>query len=402
MSKQYDVHPLAQLFPPMSDDEFRGLRDDIRNNGQREPIRLLDGAILDGVHRQRACQDLGIDPETKPFTDQNPLAYVMSMNLNRRHLTKSQRAIVAADALPLFEKEAKKRQGTRTDKHSGKNARKSEPEHRARDDAAKAFNVSPRYVEAAKVIAGHSPELAKDVRSGKRTISRAMKTVKQQKRQEQREEAAKCSPEGQGIITGDFRKACGCIKDESVDFIFTDPPYDKAAGPTIYADLSEFAARVLRPGGWCLAYSGRFRGLDDMNNMGKHLAYGWMFACIHSGGCPRFRNLKLQVGWKPILGFYKPPLDVWWDWFPDSASGGREKGHHEWQQAEGEAAHFIESMCPKGGTVCDPFCGSGTTLIAAKRIERLGVGFEIDAGTAALARQRLVDVTHTESQMEPT
>ena len=73
----------------------------------------------------------------------SPLDFVISMNLKRRQLTASQKAIIAADALPQFEKEAKKRQGERTDKHPDKNVRKSEPEHRARDDAAKAFRVNP-------------------------------------------------------------------------------------------------------------------------------------------------------------------------------------------------------------------------------------------------------------------
>jgi DNA modification methylase len=92
----------------------------------------------------------------------------------------------------------------------------------------------------------------------------------------------------------------------------------------------------------------------------------------------RYRKYKLYNGWKPIVGFYKPPLEVWWDWFSDHASGGAEKSDHPWQQAQSEAEHFIQSLTPVGGVVCDPFCGSGTTVVAAKTLGRKWVGFEIN------------------------
>ena len=183
MSKEYGIHPLARLFPAMSDDAYRHLRDDIREQGLLQFITLLDGQILDGVHRNRACRDLGVDAETKPFNGDDPLAYVLSMNLKRRHLTQGQKAMIAADALPQFEKEAKKRQ--QLSKGRGKKGPAKMPDLKrdARDDAAKAFDVSPRYVSSAKTIAEHSPKLASDVRSGKRRIGQAMKIVKQQERQ---------------------------------------------------------------------------------------------------------------------------------------------------------------------------------------------------------------------------
>ncbi|MCG2685420.1 MAG: site-specific DNA-methyltransferase [Planctomycetales bacterium] len=46
-------------------------------------------------------------------------------------------------------------------------------------------------------------------------------------------------------------------------------------------------------------------------------------------------------------------------------------------------------LCPAGGNVVDPFCGSGTTLVAAKRLGRKWLGIEIDSGVAASARKRI-------------
>ena len=401
MSKDYGIHRLARKIPSMSDDEYRKLKDDIRKHGLVEPITLYEDKILDGTHRAKACKELGIEPETTVFDKGSPLAYVISKNVKRRHLSKSQKAMLALELLPEFEREAKQRQ-RQAGKLAGKGERKvtekiQEPSREATADAARAADVNSRYISDAKHIQGHSSALADDVRSGKRTISQAKKIVKQQERQRQREAAVVTTPTGEGIVAGDFREAGKSIQDGSVDLIFTDPPYgNDTIG--LYADLAKFAERVLRPGGWCLSYTGILFLPPVLTKMGEHLKYGWTFVCIHSGGEPRFRMLSIRNGWKPIVGFYRPPSNPWWDWFSDRVSGGKEKDHHEWQQAESEAAHFIKILCPKGGIVCDPFCGSGTTLAAAKRLGREGIGFEIDAGTAAVARQRLDDVTHNVAQ----
>ena len=123
--------------------------------------------------------------------------------------------------------------------------------------------------------------------------------------------------------------------------------------------------------------------------MSNYLTYGWVFVVQHTGGDIRFRKFKLLNKWKPIVGFFKPPLSVWWEWVRDLVSGGKEKDIHPWQQAIGEARHFIHALSPKGGLVCDPFAGSGTTCLAAKELERQWVAFEKDQDTVRKARERL-------------
>jgi hypothetical protein len=69
---------------------------DIRSNGLRHAIVTYNGAILDGRNRYLACLAAGVEPRFKEYEGDNPLGYVTSLNLLRRHLNESQRALVAA------------------------------------------------------------------------------------------------------------------------------------------------------------------------------------------------------------------------------------------------------------------------------------------------------------------
>lgn len=93
----FTVHEAAELFPLITGPEFRALVDDISKNGQMEPVVLdSEGRIIDGRNRARACEALNIHPITKRYDGDNVLQFVVSHNLHRRHLTDSQRAMIAA------------------------------------------------------------------------------------------------------------------------------------------------------------------------------------------------------------------------------------------------------------------------------------------------------------------
>lgn len=88
-----EPHPLATQFPTMNDKDFSALVDDIKAHGQREPIVVFQGAILDGRHRAKACALLGIEPTYRTFDGDEAAAALLakSLNVHRRHLTREQR-----------------------------------------------------------------------------------------------------------------------------------------------------------------------------------------------------------------------------------------------------------------------------------------------------------------------
>lgn len=185
------IHRLAEYFPILEGEEFDLLVEDIKKNGQLEPIVMVDGEILDGVNRWRACEQLGIEPKIKQYTGIDPLGYVISENIRRRHLDTSQRAMLATEMLPEFERQAGERKTEAAKKQrpegsTGFISRGSEyPEHdeqRARDDAAKLFGVSGESVQRAKRIkAGTSEEVVKDIIRGKRTVGEVDNEIRKKK-----------------------------------------------------------------------------------------------------------------------------------------------------------------------------------------------------------------------------
>src|SRR4029077_1311698 len=76
--------------------EFDELVADVKTNGLHEPIVVFEEKILDGRNRYRACQAAGVEPTYTTYQGDDPLALVISLNLKRRHLNESQRAMVAA------------------------------------------------------------------------------------------------------------------------------------------------------------------------------------------------------------------------------------------------------------------------------------------------------------------
>jgi len=193
LKRQFEVHPVASIFPMMSEAEYQGLKQDIAENGQEEPIVVWQGQLIDGRNRLKACEELGIEPDWVELDEEaDPVKYVISHNLHRRHLDESQRAMVGARLRKVFDDEAKERQGTRTD--IVENLPQSS-KGRSRDKAGEAVAVSGKSVDAAtKVLTQGSPELAEMVDRGEVKVSKAATLVKKVKSKEKQTEIISKGP----------------------------------------------------------------------------------------------------------------------------------------------------------------------------------------------------------------
>jgi hypothetical protein len=192
-------HPIANIFPLIEGDAFQELVADIKTHGVREPIWLYDGQILDGRNRYRACLEAGVEPRFSNYEDGDPLAFVISLNLRRRHLNASQLALVALEIEAIEAKLAKERM------LAGK---KLDPKQQiaggqARDKAAEAIDVNRQYVSDAKKIKAEAPQLAAEIKAGSKTITQAKREIAETKRKHDLQRPAQVTL-APGLYHGDF------------------------------------------------------------------------------------------------------------------------------------------------------------------------------------------------------
>jgi ParB family chromosome partitioning protein len=165
-------HEYANLFPMLQGEALDGLREDIRQHGVREPVVFLDGAILDGRNRYMCARDIGAEYPRVEYEGNDPLGYVISHNLHRRHLTESQRAMVA-------QKLANLSHGGDRKSDQGANL-PLEPEAPAVTvaQAAEMLSVSERSVKSARKVAEEAPyEVSSAVETGHMPVSLAAKVA---------------------------------------------------------------------------------------------------------------------------------------------------------------------------------------------------------------------------------
>jgi site-specific DNA-methyltransferase (adenine-specific) len=179
-----------------------------------------------------------------------------------------------------------------------------------------------------------------------------------------------------------------------VDWIITDPPYGADAIP-FYSLLGQWAVTNLKTGGSCLVMTGQLCLPEVLAVLTISLRYHWTLAWLMPGGMPtQIWPRKVSCFWKPVIWLTNGP-SVAEHMLTDvlhNKPNDRDKADHHWGQADAGFAQLIDVFTQPGDTICDPFCGGGTTGLAAVALRRKFIGIDADAAAIEMTRKRLAEL----------
>lgn len=382
---QIAFHEIANIFPLLQGEELASLVEDIQENGLIEPIWLYEDKILDGRNRYTACCEAGVEPTFRHYEGDDPIGFVISLNIKRRDLTSTAKAIAAYKALPLYEAEAKKRQGERTDldiptKMSGGGG---EAVHLV----AKRFQTSGTYVKYVRALDEDSPEIYQRMANGKLTIMEAKKEAKLEDYQIRMKELQ--VNEGELWQLGRHFLYCGdntseaflgLCRQHEIAFAFADPPYN--AGVADWDEGFTWEHDYLFDLAPIVAVTPGIASIQDFLCK-TSMPYKWMMSCYIDNGMTRG---ALGFGnWIAIPLFYDElPKQIrsMKDFLQVSISiDERDATGHKGQKPLPLLSHLVGMFAKESEVVCDPFLGTGTTLIACEQKGRVCIGAERDLET---------------------
>jgi hypothetical protein len=191
------THPLAELFPSLSPDDFAALVEDIKENGQQFSI-VVDqtGLLIDGRMRLAACEKAGVEPAFEFLEEgQDPVAFIWSANGKRRQMTKGQMAMIAAAAFTV-----------ETTENNGQRGRPSKG-HAA---AAKAAGVSAERFSHSLSVREFAPHLMQEVINGQTSLDEAYKQALANKK------AREWRDDGLRMLRGADRDLAQRVEDQEI------------------------------------------------------------------------------------------------------------------------------------------------------------------------------------------
>ena len=348
----------------------------------------------------RICRELGIKPiiSVKDFDDlDHEKLFVGECALLGRNLNDFQRTELALKLKPTLQAIAK-----RNESLGGKGVKSFTPLKRVNEkigNHAQVSHITVRKVE--NILREASPTLIDKARLGQKTIHKVFRLTQKDQRRKQIEEEARNYNDIQGqrqannyeLFNDDFRNVK--LTANSIDLIFTDPPYPKIWFPN-YSDLAKLAAETLVSGGSLVTYCNQSQIpqiIQVIVNAG--LCYCHIIAVILDNKAtefPRDYQRGITYKYKPLLWFVKGTREENPELLSDVIYSKKpEKHKHPWEQSPIEPAHVIPRLTKANGKsiVLDPMMGSGVTGIVALGLKRRFIGIDKNPMTFQIAKANI-------------
>lgn len=209
-----------------------------------------------------------------------------------------------------------------------------------------------------------------------------------------------CKPRPNSITHGDCIDVMSGWSSASVDLIVTDPPYlvrykDRSGRSILNDESGEWLApafaemyRLLKPGSFCVSFYG-WNSADQFMAAWRTAGFrivGHLVFCKPYASSRRFLRYQHEMAYLLAKGDARKPASPMPDVLKWSGTGNR---LHPTQKPVSILKPIIRSFSAPGAIVLDPFCGSGSTLMAATRVERRYLGIELDAAHFRTASRRM-------------
>jgi len=401
-----------QLMPELPAWEYEALKESIRQYGVLMPVvRDESGVLIDGHHRSRACNELGIKNvptiTLAGLTEEQKRNHAIVLNLVRRKITRKQmREIIATELRrqpDLSNRWLAEIVGS-TDKTI--QSVRSELLQRAEIPQVDSFRGKDGKTYAVTRIYSDRSKQAERARAALATLGedapRKTVSLKQLEREAKKKVRSNLfrgryrKPDEAAPIRlyhADFRELeeVGRIEPGTVDLVLTDPPYNKAFAAN-FDELAEFAARVLKPGGVFACYLGVIQMASAIEAFSKHLEFRVTAFSSWLGDGSVIQDLQCITQATPVVVFSKEKWTRTTRWYNVFHNEAAEQYLHEWQKPLADVEHWLLSFSDPDDLVCDPMAGSGTVAAACNQTvhgRRRFVGCDIDRDAIRIAQQRL-------------
>ena len=427
----YQISPLARRFAPLSAAAYARFKKSIASNGQRVPIARRDGVIYDGVHRLKACLELGREPRfTEIGADEDLLSFVIAHNADRRDTDQDDSTLTAF----LFSEDSTPGRPRGTDEN-----RVNLPDFLTVGEAVETFGISESKIKQARRVLRENGPAVLELRQAvlewrikfsdasrivnhpaevqrqavERKLNGQVRTVRAGVRQIEAEMQDRADAEAAEAVLSlpmyeTLRVVCSQLEDlrpmvdaESVDLIATFPPLGKGWVGRFGA-LADFGLHALAPGG-LIAVMVNAEYLPQILKQLDVRGLDWIteFDYRQPGRPVRMKHPHRAVKNRlPILLYGKPGcrLSEGSDFIEEPHRGESPRRSDTELLLEGMEA-LVRRLARPGQLVCDPvMLGRETVALSARRH---GCRFVGAAETDSLIRRILGRLARTEEGQTP-